>query len=780
MRQRSDTWKTIAASGKFSMEVKAKIGDSEYTAISAPVIENTLLGDDTMSVGNCSAASMRVTIRTSDIIAAAAEVEIFARLTDGTTYSEWLTFGKYYISKRATSNGLVSLECYDAMLKASQQYVDPTSSDTDRVGWPKSMETCVNEIASRIGVSLDSRINYIVSSFDVDYPTNYTMLEVLGYIGACNGGNWIITPENKLMLVSLAGIGGGNITQAFSDATVETVDIPVVIGAITTGNTVTISRVSITRDESLGYTKGDDTGAELLIENNPYASQDICDNICSDLSGISYTPFTATNACFDPCLELGDTVVIGDHVTAVLFKQTVTLGVSFRADLSTPSKDETEDEYPYLTEIEKLNLKAERLQSYLDDTNYTITSIEQTNNEIKASVSEVSKSNTENASAISALKMTVEGISLSTVKKDTGGAYLQLTNGKGGTDEIQLKFTVSTGSTSAVLKMTAGDVTIASSTLSFTGYATYASLATSGSTIIDGSNITTGTINAERIKFISGSTSESLDSHITSEISSDLNNNLTISVSNASSEIASTITIGYKGTEISSGTIRFTGVVTFDNLETSGETIINGDNITTGTIDANSVALSSGDYGGFACAEGNDGTSDSTRGAMMFGPVDGSDDPLSKDDFSPTYYFIATNAGVRMQARSTYFYCSRYAIVASEAIDETSDRRIKNSITYDMSRYEQFYQNLQPCVYKRNDGTSGRFHSGFIAQDVETAITSGGLTTQDFAGLVIEQKDTGEAYSLRYSEFIAMNTYMIQKLYARVEELEKIIKELGG
>ena len=32
-----------------------------------------------------------------------------------------------------------------------------------------------------------------------------------------------------------------------------------------------------------------------------------------------------------------------------------------------------------------------------------------------------------------------------------------------------------------------------------------------------------------------------------------------------------------------------------------------------------------------------------------------------------------------------------------------------------------------------------------------------------------------EKYALRYEEFIALNTYMIQKLYKRVEELEKRI-----
>lgn len=44
----------------------------------------------------------------------------------------------------------------------------------------------------------------------------------------------------------------------------------------------------------------------------------------------------------------------------------------------------------------------------------------------------------------------------------------------------------------------------------------------------------------------------------------------------------------------------------------------------------------------------------------------------------------------------------------------------------------------------------------------------------------MNEKLNGYELSLRYSEFIALNTQMIQKLMARVDELEKEIKELKG
>lgn len=61
-------------------------------------------------------------------------------------------------------------------------------------------------------------------------------------------------------------------------------------------------------------------------------------------------------------------------------------------------------------------------------------------------------------------------------------------------------------------------------------------------------------------------------------------NGMELSVSNG--ESSSTIKLLANGVSISSDVIRFRGMVLFEDLETSGWTSINGDNITTGTINA--------------------------------------------------------------------------------------------------------------------------------------------------------------------------------------------------
>ncbi len=202
---------------------------------------------------------------------------------------------------------------------------------------------------------------------------------------------------------------------------------------------------------------------------------------------------------------------------------------------------------------------------------------------------------------------------------------------------------------------------------------------------------------------------------------------------------------------------------------------INANYIKTGTIDADFVTLGCY-YGGFCKGYGSTGTR-LTYGAMMYGSAGAGNEP----------YFIVTNYGCRMSSTSADLYVSGGAIVASTEISTGSDRRIKNSIEYDMGKYENFFMSLKPTQYKMNSGTSGRYHTGFIAQDVERALLDTGLTTQDFAGLTIEEladdfvKDgvTERFYELRYGEFVSLNTYMIQKLYRRIEELESKINSMS-
>lgn len=101
-----------------------------------------------------------------------------------------------------------------------------------------------------------------------------------------------------------------------------------------------------------------------------------------------------------------------------------------------------------------------------------------------------------------------------------------------------------------------------------------------------------------------------------------------------------------------------------------------------------------------------------------------------------------------------------------------SDRNIKNSIEALPEKYVRMLELVVPKRYKLNSGTSGRFHTGFIAQEVEDAMRACGINSQEFAGWARATREDGsETYFLRYSEFIPI-------LWAKVREQEERLKRL--
>lgn len=166
----------------------------------------------------------------------------------------------------------------------------------------------------------------------------------------------------------------------------------------------------------------------------------------------------------------------------------------------------------------------------------------------------------------------------------------------------------------------------------------------------------------------------------------------------------------------------------------------------------------------------------------------------------------------RSNARWGQIYSTNSAI-------STSDRKMKHDISYvgkdsefdtamTDDQLEDFMMGLMACIYRLNDGTSGRPHHGFVAQDIEELMERIGL--DDHAAFIkspktkdvevekeieeeIEDPDTGEVkivkktvkelqhqeipgeyiYSLRYEEFIADIIRFIQIQKNRADDLDE-------
>lgn len=147
-------------------------------------------------------------------------------------------------------------------------------------------------------------------------------------------------------------------------------------------------------------------------------------------------------------------------------------------------------------------------------------------------------------------------------------------------------------------------------------------------------------------------------------------------------------------------------------------------------------------------------------------------------------------------------------IYSSNASIYTSDRNQKKDIEDLSENSRDFIMNLKPVSYKMKDGTSGRTHYGFIAQDVEETLEGLNMTAMDFAGFCKDQKtkpvmikekvldndgkETDEeieressepiegeyVYGLRYEEFIAPLIKTVQLQQKEIDELKKEVELL--
>lgn len=127
-------------------------------------------------------------------------------------------------------------------------------------------------------------------------------------------------------------------------------------------------------------------------------------------------------------------------------------------------------------------------------------------------------------------------------------------------------------------------------------------------------------------------------------------------------------------------------------------------------------------------------------------------------------------------------------VYADNGTIQTSDRNLKRNIEAlaDNDKWEQFFDRLIPTSYmfkKRETDESekvhDRTHIGFIAQDIEDAMSDLGMSGEDFGGFCKDDMGDGKVeYSLRYSEFIALNTMKIQKLQNEVDELKAMVNTL--
>lgn len=210
MQTTSANYQSILAATDHYFETKLVINGTTYSNTSLISVSTSV---QTMAGAPCAGGAISKEIdvqilNPSGSVPLMAEMALSIRAISNSLSltSEWIAQGTFYVDTRKTTSNddglnVLTIHGYDAMMKTVADYPDTVHN------WPYLDKNVVAEIATTIGVTVDSRTNgFLTSGYRIDMPVGYTMRETLEHIASAYGGNFIITNDNKLLFVPLYGL----------------------------------------------------------------------------------------------------------------------------------------------------------------------------------------------------------------------------------------------------------------------------------------------------------------------------------------------------------------------------------------------------------------------------------------------------------------------------------------------------------------------------------------------------------------------------------------------
>lgn len=569
---------------------------------------------------------------------------------------------------------------------------------------------------------------------------------------------------------------------------------------------VTVDRVIVKVDDENNYyspsgltqAQWDAMTGKIVTVSIPFGTQAMADSIRANLSSKAFIPYKASFTELDPAAELGDWIT-ADGIYSVIAKRTFNLNSLGSSDVSAETENEVTDKYPYLSKAEaevqmslagmssRLTVAEGEIEGKVDSSNL---------NTLIGQYIDTQAGTAKIVSACSATYLTQTNASNTYLSKTAAANTYVPAN----TLDTKIGQYIDTqAGTAKVVFACSGTYLTQTDAIN-----TYTTLGRTAEIV---SQISEDEAKIALVVTTSGQTSTVNSASIVSAINS-----------SGSSVIISADKINLTGyLTISAGDQRYdasgSASTAVSGLETdlyNGQTTINGGCITTGTVSANRVGAGTFDmgsgYGYVGRGSGNNGSS-STSGVVLSSYSSGSS-YLGLGD----YYFIATDGGVRMTGGNSYVYCldNRVVVCGGNGVDvyfnsdgvvpyrdrlgalgysdyswlvgyayswaEVSDRDKKENISYDVSAYEALFDKLKPCKFNYiSDDEVKLTKTGFIAQDIEQAMIDIGMPMKEFDGLRFDYDETTQKksnYSLCYNDLMCLAVNEIQKLKARVTELE--------
>ena len=545
-----------------------------------------------------------------------------------------------------------------------------------------------------------------------------------------------------------------------------------------------VTGVRLLLDDENGFEAGDMDGNVWEMEN-PYATQAMADNILASLAGKTYTGFTASAAPLGPEAELGDGVTV-NGLYSMLAYQNVTFGPGHMSEIAAPGDDEPEEEYKYVSQKQREETR---------ELGKVRSLIAKTASQIRLEVSEaVSGLSTTFDVKLDGITGQVSGLDgrVSTVEQTATGltSTVQGLDGKYTT----LQQTVDGFNTTVqgldgkytslqqtvdgfTFKDAQGKVWINKGNINLTGAITWDDLNASAQSAITSNK--TRTFNTQPTSPYSvGDLYYSSNGYVYRCTTARTDTGYFswsdwTQVSNAGAVVNSWKWSG-NSTYID-GSMVGSPVVAAMGLYGEQIGLIPHGDIMSGYIEVQDTSTGAGiglwsQTGGMRiCSAGNLFLSAYTFRSEPDPLIYGGQITMTQSAISvgrvPLVHGSKGDLGT-----ADHLWGNIYSTSSTITV---SDRNRKHDIEPLPDKYADMVDILEPVRFKYDDGTSGRYHVGFIAQSVKAAMDELGIDSTEFGGYVEDVDEEGKPiFMLRHEEFDGIIWAVLRKVLNRLNALE--------
>lgn len=400
------------------------------------------------------------------------------------------TMGKFTVANIKKNKNKATLTAYDNV------YALEASADLwlASLKFPITLKNLVSSMAVKTNITIrlpeDSFSSFTVNQNFITNNVSYR--QILGFIGQLT---------NRFFVADASGaIEGRRYT-----ASTTVIDNSKYISLTMDENPIDpIDRIQIqSTHDDIGYVVGTGTNTYIITENplvfsasKATATTTLATNLLNGLKTITYTPMKF-NTFNDYGVDVGDILTINGKTCYVMKKTVKASGCEFECVGNKRRETQKTEQHSAIT---ALNNKTNELVRTVDETKSTITSIQGSITNIEDEQGNITSQMATITTEQSEIKQTAQGLTSTVSSIQTS---LQNLDGEVETlsSTVSTVQQTATGLTSTVTQQgeTISEIRQDLDKIDISGYVTFTDLKTSGSTTINGSNITTGYISANRI-----------------------------------------------------------------------------------------------------------------------------------------------------------------------------------------------------------------------------------------------------------------------------------------